>query len=70
MDGTFDHVMIRVEDLEESLDWYQTHLNYEEKGRWEADTFTNVYLGPEEMHEDRGDPGAHLQPRRQHLRDR
>ncbi|TKX83263.1 glyoxalase, partial [Halorubrum sp. SS5] len=33
MDGTFDHVMIRVEDLEESLDWYQTHLNYEEKGR-------------------------------------
>ncbi|WP_128906723.1 VOC family protein [Halorubrum amylolyticum] len=52
MDGTFDHVMIRVEDLEESLDWYQTHLNYEEKGRWEADTFTNVYLGPEEMHED------------------
>jgi len=49
MDGTFDHVMIRVEDLEESLDWYQTHLNYEEKGRWEADTFTNVYLGPEEM---------------------
>ena len=52
MDGTFDHVMIRVEDLEASLDWYQTHLNYEEKGRWEADTFTNVFLGPEEMHDD------------------
>ena len=44
--------MIRVEDLEESLDWYQTHLNYEEKGRWEADTFTNVFLGPEDVHED------------------
>ena len=52
MSGLFDHVMIRVEDLEESLDWYQTHLNYEEKDRWEADTFTNVYLGPEGMHED------------------
>jgi len=52
MDGTFDHVMIRVEDLDASLDWYRTHLNYEEKGRWEADTFTNVYLGPEDVHED------------------
>ncbi|MEF8853594.1 MAG: VOC family protein, partial [Haloarculaceae archaeon] len=35
MDGTLDHVMMRVEDLEESLDWYTTHLDYEEKGRWE-----------------------------------
>ncbi len=52
MDATVDHVMIRVEDLEESLDWYQTHLDYEEKGRWEADTFTNVYLGPADMHDD------------------
>ncbi|WP_332898723.1 VOC family protein [Haladaptatus sp. CMSO5] len=52
MDGTLDHVMMRVEDLDESLDWYQTHFDYEEKGRWEADTFTNVYLGPEDMHED------------------
>ena len=42
MSGVLDHVMLRVEDLEESLEWYQTHLNYEEKGRWEADTFTNV----------------------------
>ena len=50
--GTLDHVMIRVEDLDESLDWYKTHLEYEEKGRWEADTFTNVFLGPEDMHED------------------
>ncbi len=40
--------MMRVEDLDASLDWYKTHLDYEEKGRWEADTFTNVYLGPEE----------------------
>ena len=52
MEGTLDHTMMRVEDLERSLDWYQGHLDYEEKDRWEADTFTNVYLGPEEMHED------------------
>ena len=52
MNATLDHVMMRVEDLEETLDWYQGHLDYEEKGRWEADTFTNVYLGPENVHED------------------
>ncbi|MFP9059471.1 VOC family protein [Natrialbaceae archaeon A-chndr2] len=52
MDAPIDHVMLRVEDLEESLEWYQTHLGYEEKGRWEADTFTNVFLGPEDVHED------------------
>jgi len=51
MNGVLDHVMLRVEDLEESLEWYTTHLDYEEKGRWEADTFTNVYLGPENVHE-------------------
>ena len=49
---TLDHTMIRVEDLEQSLDWYQTHLDYEEKGRWEAETFTNVFLGPAGVHED------------------
>jgi lactoylglutathione lyase len=52
MTGIFDHVMMRVYDLEESLDWYTTHLDYEEKGRWEADTFTNVFLGPEDVHGD------------------
>jgi lactoylglutathione lyase len=52
MNGVLDHVMMRVEDLDESLDWYQSHLDYEEKGRWEADTFTNVYLAPEEQHEE------------------
>ena len=41
MDGTLDHTMMRVEDLEKSLDWYQTYLGYEEKGRlswpsWES----------------------------------
>ena len=52
MNGRLDHVMMRVYDLEESLDWYKTHLDYEEKGRWEADTFTNVFLGPADVHED------------------
>ncbi len=52
MDGTLDHVMMRVEDLEESLEWYETHLEYEEKDRYEGDGFTIVYLGPAEMHEE------------------
>jgi lactoylglutathione lyase len=52
MDGTLDHVMMRVADLDDALDWYGSHLDYEEKDRWEADDFTIVYLGPEEMHEE------------------
>jgi len=52
MNATLDHVMMRVADLEETLDWYQGHLDYEEKGRWEAETFTNVYLGPEDGHDE------------------
>ena len=52
MNGVLDHVMLRVADLEQSLDWYQTHLDYEEKDRHEGDGFTIVYLGPESMHED------------------
>jgi lactoylglutathione lyase len=57
MNATLDHTMMRVEDLEASLEWYTTHLEYEEKGRWEADTFTNVFLGPEDVH----DAGALLE---------
>jgi lactoylglutathione lyase len=49
-DYLLDHVMMRVEDLEASLEWYTGHLGYEETGRWEADTFTNVFLQA---------PGAH-----------
>lgn len=47
-----DHVMMRVEDLDAALEWYTTHFDYVEHGRWEADTFTNVYLGPESPHTD------------------
>ncbi|MFC6836013.1 VOC family protein [Halomarina ordinaria] len=52
MDATVDHTMMRVEDLDASLDWYTTHFDYEEKARMEMDTFTNVYLGPEDVHEE------------------
>jgi len=52
MDGTLDHVMMRVADLEESLSWYRTHFDYEEKDRYEGDGFTIAYLGPDEMSED------------------
>ena len=51
MDATLDHVMMRVKNLEASLDWYTTHLDYEEKERHEADEFTIAYLGPVEMDE-------------------
>lgn len=52
MGFTLDHVMMRVEDLDEALDFYTGHFDYEEKGRWDAETFTNVHLGPSEMHDD------------------
>jgi len=51
MDGTLDHVMMRVSDLEQSVSWYETHFDYEEKDRHDGDGFTIVYLGPENMHE-------------------
>lgn len=43
--------MVRVGDLNKSILWYKEHFDYEEKGRWEADSFTVVYLGPENAHE-------------------
>ena len=46
MSATLDHTMIRVEDLNEALDWYCDNLGWVEHDRWTADTFTNVYLGP------------------------
>jgi lactoylglutathione lyase len=52
MNAILDHVMMRVEDLDESLSWYQDHFGYEEVGRWEADTFTNVYLQAPDAHEE------------------
>jgi lactoylglutathione lyase len=52
MTGVLDHTMIRVEDLETSLSWYTDHFGYEEVGRWEADTFTNVFLRPPDAHGD------------------
>ena len=51
-DYSLDHVMMRVADLEASLNWYTEHLGYEETGRWEADTFTNVFLQAPGAHDD------------------
>ena len=52
MTGTLDHTMIRVSDLEESVTWYSSNLDYEEKDRFEGDDFTIVYMGPEDLHEE------------------
>ncbi|GAB3681277.1 VOC family protein [Salinarchaeum chitinilyticum] len=52
MVGLLDHVMCRVEDLEEAMEFYQGHFGYEEVGRWDADTFTNVHLAPEGASDD------------------
>ncbi|MWG36869.1 VOC family protein [Halomarina oriensis] len=52
MNAILDHTMMRVEDLDAALEFYTEAIDYEEKGRWEADTFTNVFLGPEDVHEE------------------
>jgi lactoylglutathione lyase len=52
MTGTLDHTMIRVGDLEASIDWYETHLDYERKDRYDGEDFSIVYLGPENMSDD------------------
>ena len=57
MSATLDHTMMRVADLDTSLSWYTEYLGYEEVGRWEADTFTNVFLRAPGSH----DAGATLE---------
>lgn len=47
-DGTLEHVMIRVEDLDASLAWYQKHLDYVEYSRDGDDEYTIVKLGPQD----------------------
>ncbi len=51
MTGILDHTMIRVSDLETSIDWYETNFEYEEKDRYDGDGFTIAYLGPEDIGE-------------------
>jgi len=51
MSLALDHTMLRVEDLDRSIRWYGDHFGYEEVGRWEADTFTNVFLQAPDAHE-------------------
>jgi len=57
MSATLDHTMMRAADLDASLSWYTGYLDYEEVGRWEADTFTNVFLQAPGSH----DAGAALE---------
>jgi lactoylglutathione lyase len=57
MSATLDHTMLRVEDLDASIDWYTTHLDYVEYNRSEHDDFTLVFLGPP----DAGDDAALLE---------
>ena len=52
MSETLDHTMMRVSDMAESVEWYGTHLGYEEKDRHDGDGFTIVYMGPEGMGDD------------------
>jgi lactoylglutathione lyase len=40
--------MIRVEDADAALGWYARKLGYDEVGRWEADTFANYFMRPED----------------------
>jgi lactoylglutathione lyase len=51
-DGVLDHTMIRVEDLDAAVEWYTEHLDYTVHRRSEHDTFTLVFVGPENVHED------------------
>lgn len=58
MDRTVDHLMIRVENLTESLDWYKNNFEYVEvRDRVEAETYTNVFLAPKNRHPE----GAYLE---------
>jgi len=52
MSGTLDHTMMRVSDMERADRVVRTHLEYEEKDRYDGDGFTIVYLGPEGMGDD------------------
>ncbi len=52
MTGVLDHTMLRVADLETSIQWYTDHLNYELQDRHDGDGFTIVYLGPKDASED------------------
>lgn len=47
MSHAIDHVMLGVEDLERSVDWYETHLEYEVAAEQELDGRTSVFMGPD-----------------------
>lgn len=51
-EGVLEHVMMRVEDLEASVEWYEQHFDYVEYSRGGGSDFTIVKLGPEDKAED------------------
>ena len=51
---SIDHTMIRVEDADEALGYWTRKFEYTEQpsGRWEADTFSNYFVAPEDAPEE------------------
>lgn len=39
--------MIRVEDADAALGWWTRKFGYKHQSRWEADSFANYFVGPE-----------------------
>ena len=49
---SLDHTMIRVEDADEALGYWTRKFEYDEVGRWEADSFANYFLEPRDAPEE------------------
>ncbi|MFC7157641.1 VOC family protein [Halomarina halobia] len=45
---SLDHTMIRVEDADAALGFWTRKFEYQEVGRWEADTFANYFVQPKD----------------------
>jgi lactoylglutathione lyase len=47
-----DHTMVRVEDREESTDWYREKLDWVVHREVEMEAFDLIFMGPEDAEED------------------
>ncbi|MCX2818910.1 VOC family protein [Haladaptatus sp. F3-133] len=47
-----DHTMIRVEDREESIDWYREKLDWVVHREVSMETFDLIFIGPEDSDDD------------------
>ncbi|MDY6776301.1 MAG: VOC family protein [Halobacteria archaeon] len=50
--GYIDHTMIRVEDREESIEWYREMLDWVVHREVNADGFDLIFMGPEDVDDD------------------